>query len=142
MVSKRMSLLAAVLMAAHAMPTLAQDQPKEFSIQLNNLQPVSDACRMSFVIRNGIGAEIRDASIELVLFDKQDAVARMLAVNPGRLPAGRTRVKQFDVKGLACDQVGRLLLNDVKRCKGDGLTPAICLDAAKPSSRINVPFID
>jgi hypothetical protein len=120
----------------------ASDTKRQLTMQLNNLQPMANACRMTFMITNRLGTEIRDASFEIVLFDKSQAVARLLALNPGRLPDGKTRVKQFDIKGFACGNIARVLLNDVKRCVGEALTPAVCLDAARPNSRLAIPFIN
>lgn len=120
----------------------AKERARHLTIQLNKLDVTTDACRMTFVLTNGLVTDIKEASFELVLFDKGEAVVRLLTVNPGRLPAGKTRVKQFDIKGLSCGNVGRVLLNDVTRCAGDGVTPATCLEAARPRSRIDVPFIN
>lgn len=118
----------------------AQEATKQLIVQLNKLQSVASACRVTFVMTNQMDVEIKAALLEIVLFDKEQAVVKLLAVNPGRLPSGKTRVKQFDLKGVACDGIGRVLLNDIKRCDGDGLSPQTCLDAARPSTRIDVPF--
>lgn len=133
-------LICAVLALAPALSARSGDA-RQLTLQLNNLQDTANACRMTFMLTNRMGTEISDASFEIVLFDKSEAVARLLALNPGRLPAGKTRVKQFDIKALTCGNIGRVLLNDVKRCKGKQLSPAVCLDAARPSSRIAIPFI-
>lgn len=118
----------------------AQENAKQLAVQLNKLQSIDTACRMTLVMTNKTGVEVESASLELVLFDKDQAVTQLLTVNPGRLPNGKTRVKQFDIEGMACVGIGRVLLNDIKRCDGDGLSPPICLDAVRPSSRIDVPF--
>lgn len=136
------ALLGALTALAFLVPiqSNAQETTNQLIVQLNKLKTVGNACRITFVMTNHIGVEIQSASLEIVLFDKQQTVVKLLVVNPGRLPSGKTRVKQFDLKNVACDGVGRVLLNDIKRCDGDRLTPSACLDAARPSSRINVPF--
>jgi hypothetical protein len=118
----------------------AQEATKQLMVQLNKVQAVDGACRITFVMTNQMGVEIKAASLEIVLFDKEQTVLDLLAVNPGRLPSGKTRVKQFDLKGVACSGIGRVLLNDIKRCDGEGLRPQNCLDAARLSTRIDIPF--
>jgi hypothetical protein len=134
-----------LILGVFASPGRATDanaKPKTISIEFNALAQVQGACRLSFVVRNGLAKAINEIVLELVLFNKQNQVAKLLAINPGRLLPGKTRVKQFDVKATACGDIRRLLLNDVQRCKGDGLSPNICLEALVPSSRLDVPFIN
>jgi len=64
-----------------------------------------------------------------------------LSLDIGTLPAGKTRVVRFDLgDGLACADIGRLLLDDVTNCQGGDLTPATCLQAISLSSRASVPI--
>ncbi len=114
----------------------------EIMVQLNKLVQAGDACRMAYVFRNGLDRTIGDLGIEVVVFDAAGQVIKLLAIAPGRLIAGKTRVKQYDVKGLNCKTVGRLLINDVSRCKGEGLDAQSCLDRLRPSTRIDVKLIN
>ena len=47
---------------------------------------------------------------------------------------------QFDLSGLACESISRVLINDVVACEGEGLEPKICLTALKPTSRLAAGF--
>jgi len=81
-------LLATVLLP---LPVIADDRPgPQFSIELNKLDDLGKACRMSLVLTNRLETEIEDTQLELVLFDKGATVIKLLAVNPGQLPAGKT----------------------------------------------------
>ncbi|MEO0619194.1 MAG: Tat pathway signal protein [Pseudomonadota bacterium] len=113
----------------------------ELSIELNDLSKVGGACRVTFLMKNALGEQVTDLRFELVLFGKDQRIIRLIAVTAGQLPVGKSRVRQFDLKGIECGDVGRALLNDITQCAGDQLTPATCLAAAKLSSRIDVPFI-
>ncbi|MEM7746993.1 MAG: hypothetical protein AAF346_01990 [Pseudomonadota bacterium] len=109
-------------------------------LELNSLSRAEGACRISFVAQNKMGSLIEELKLELVLFGKDGQVDRLLAVNVGRMPKDKTRVKQFDLKSTNCDDIGRLLLNNITQCKGPEVTPTKCLDAVKPTSRLSVSF--
>lgn len=118
----------------------AHGEEGSLGIELNRLQDMNGACRISLVFTNGLADTVDALSIETVLFNKDGAVERFLVLKSNPLPSGKVRVQQFDAKGTACDDVGRLLLNDVKDCKIEGVTPQDCLAVIKPSSRTDVRF--
>ncbi|MEO9874755.1 MAG: hypothetical protein ABJM26_05225 [Anderseniella sp.] len=109
------------------LPSAAADEKGEISFHLNSAAGVKDACRFNFVFRNGVSRPIKDLVLELVVFNDEDLVDRFVLVKSGSLPKGKTRVRQFDFSGLACDKVSKLLVNEVKVCEGDGLEPEVCL---------------
>lgn len=135
----RLGLAVAAAVGA-ALPTPARAEDKSIGIELNRLQAVDGACRISLVFTNGLSVAVEALSIETVLFNKEGAVERFLVLKSNPLPSGKVRVQQFDAKGLACDGVGRVLLNDVKECKIEGISPQDCLDVIKPSSRTGADF--
>lgn len=108
-------------------PSVIADEKGKISFQLNSTAGVKDACRFNFVFRNGVSRPIKDLVLELVVFNSEDLVDRFVLVKSGSLPEGKTRVRQFDFAGLACDKVSKLLVNEVKVCEGDGLEPESCL---------------
>ncbi|MGYP000858389912 len=109
-------------------------------LELNDLLQKGPDCRLSIVLHNGIGTDIADLALELVVFADDRRVDRILVVKGGHLPAGATRVRQFDLKDRDCATIGRLLVNDVTRCEGEGLAPATCLGALATTSRAGTPF--
>lgn len=123
-----------------SVPEPVQAQDASVGIELNRLQEVEGACRISLVFTNGLAQAVEALSIETVLFNKDGAVERFLVLKPNPLPSGKVRVQQFDLKGLGCDGVGKVLLNDVKECKIEGVSPDDCLGVIKPSSRTDADF--
>ena len=65
----------------------------------------------------------------------------MSAVEAAPLPRDKISLKVFDIAGLACDRIGRLLLNDVLACEGDGVAAPDCLSLLAVRSRGDVPFV-
>jgi len=108
------------------------------NIELNNATASGESCRVSFLVQNKLGSLIEALKLELVLFDKDGQVNRLIAVNLGRMPLDKTLLKQFDLKSVPCSDIGRLLLNNVTECQGQNLTPAYCTDALETSSRTSI----
>lgn len=105
-------------------PVTAQAfQGAHVSIELNAVQQVEDSCRISFLVQNGHGFDIEQAVYEAVLFDTEGRVDRLTLFDFGALPSARPRVRQFVVPGLACESLGRLLINGAETCAGEN-TPA------------------
>ena len=138
--TKRLS--AALLgLALSCSPVLAQEttQPS-FDLELNALQPAEAGCRVTFLATNKLGGQLDRAAVELALFDRAGTIDRIVTLDFKDLSDGKTKVLQFELAGLACDQLGRLLVNDVSACEG-AITPAtVCLDALKTSTRLDLVF--
>lgn len=111
------------------------------SLELNTLDKVEKGCRLTFVMRNRLGQPIEALGLELALFAADGTVSGIVALDAGGLPDGKTRVKRFVAPGVACADVGRVLLNDVTRCDGDGLSPAACVQRIGVSSRVAQEFM-
>lgn len=115
-------------------------------LELNHLEAVAPAdaegelCRVSLVVENTLGAEIADLRIELALFGPAGRVDGMLVLDLGRLPAGKTRVRQYDLEAPGC-AFSRILVNQVIACEGPGLDPRSCADALVVTDRTDVPFV-
>lgn len=118
----------------------AADRPVK--IELNKLEPLKkDACRVYLVLRNGSANAFDALKLDLVVFDPEGIVAKRLAVETAPLPAEKTRLKVFDVNGLACNRAGRLLLNAVMTCSNGSGKQSDCLKMISTSARGKVPFI-
>lgn len=133
-------LAAAGVLAAATLPARAEGEASRFSLELNRLAPSKGGCLVTFVARNGLPAALESSSFEIVLFDTEGLVDRMTVFDFGALPAGKTVVRQFQVAGLACDGIGRLLVNDAKACSGAGVEPGACIAALTTASKAGVPF--
>jgi hypothetical protein len=110
---------AALLSTALASGAAAQDAAASLQVELNRALPVEGACRLTFVATNGLGADLDQVVFETVLFTRDGAVERLTLLDLGALPAGRPRVREFDMTGLDCDALGRVLFNGVGTCTGD-----------------------
>lgn len=142
--SKRASLLGAagaalVLMTATSIAE-AQDATRSIAIELNGAEANNKACRLSFVVDNGLTTNIDDLALELVLFEKDGRVNRFVVVRTAKVPAGKSRVRQFDIPETECPSIARILVNDVKECKGADLSPAACADSIKVATRSEIKF--
>ncbi|WP_093120597.1 hypothetical protein [Salinihabitans flavidus] len=116
-------------------------QGAHVSIELNALEPIEDACRISFLVQNGHDTDIEQAVYEAVLFDTEGRVDRLTLFDFGALPAARPRVRQFLVPGLSCADLGRLLINGVETCTGDGIPADACTDGLELQSRADVEVL-
>ncbi|MCG8544912.1 MAG: Tat pathway signal sequence domain protein [Alphaproteobacteria bacterium] len=110
-------------------------------IELNKLEPQGDACRAYLVLQNGTDSAFASLKLDLVMFDTDGVVAKRLAVETAPLPAGKTSLKVFDMKALACERVGRLLLNTIMKCADASGDRENCLDSIATAARGSVPFI-
>ncbi len=100
-------LLALMTSVAHADPV---------RLDLNALNPRDGACQLVFVAQNDSGADVTGLVLEAVLFDTDGRVAAMTLLDMLDLPTGRMRVRSFEIGGLACGDLGRLLINGISEC--------------------------
>lgn len=100
----------------------AEDTPPQSGVQieLNALQDQGSACRLSFLAQNTHATDIEEAVYETVLFDQSGGVMTFTLFDFRDLPAGRPRVRQFDLPDIACADVGRVLINGASSCTADG----------------------
>jgi hypothetical protein len=56
------------------------------------------------------------------------------------LPAGKTKVTRFDLAGVDCGKISRVLVNSVTECAGAGLEPGACLHDLKTSTKTGIAF--
>lgn len=121
---------------------MAQEQADAaaLTVELNALQPSEQGCRLSFVATNGLEADIGRLAYEMVLFDAAGLVERLTVLDFKEIPAGKTRVRQFDLAGTGCPAISRVLVNDAKACEGPGLEADRCMRGLKAVTRAGIPF--
>lgn len=117
----------------------AQDNAEpSLLLELNALQPTDQTCRLIFVVQNGLSAGLEQLSFEAVVFNQDDIVERLTLLDFETVPLGRTRVRQFDLPDLSCDNIKRILINGTNSCEGrDGVSLA-CDDQLKLNTRTPV----
>lgn len=138
-------LMAAVvaMSAATVAPVQAQDAPAAASsllLELNALEPTEQGCRMTFVVMNGLPAALETAGFEIALFNKEGQVDRLTILDFQNLPAGKTKVRRFDLNGTKCADISRILVNDATECAGPGIDPASCIRDLKTQTKSGVTF--
>lgn len=111
------------------------------TVELNKLETVGKDCRIYMVFSNATKNPIAGYKPDLVFFGTDGVIADRLIVEGGPLPAGKTRVKLFDLAGLGCGALGHILLNDIRACDGADLRPDRCLSMTRTASRAKVEFI-
>jgi hypothetical protein len=105
------------------------------TIELNELAPSDKGCKLTFVAGNGLAQSLTKVSFEFVLFDEKGLVERMAVLDFRDLPAGKTKVRQFDLPGTKCEAVKSLLVNDAPVCTGEGVAKDACMKALKTGSK-------
>lgn len=121
-------------------PARAQQPAPALSLELNAAQPSDKGCRLTFVVNNGLGADLSKAAFEIALFNDAGVVDRLTVLDFRELPAGKTRVTRFDLSGTDCGKIGRVLVNSATECAGNGVEPTACMRSLKTASKAGIAF--
>ena len=148
------SLAASVLLLSAG--AQAQEEPP-LALELNKLEPVAPAgqstagqstagqsagCRAYLVATNPEGGVRLDVlRLDLVLFGTDGVILRRIALDVGPVMPGRTQVRPFELRDLACDGIGQVLVNDTMLCKVAGTDRTDCMDRLRTSSRVPAKLI-
>jgi hypothetical protein len=130
---------ALAVLSASVTSSAAQAPDNAFDLELNNVKPTANGCRVTFVAINNLGTRLDSTAIEIGVFDANNIFSEMVVFDFGRLPSGKTKVVQYDLHR-PCDTIGRLLLNSIKDCKGEKDMKQECEDRIKTRSRANIAF--
>lgn len=138
---RRMTLqsLLAALLATSAWAPLSQGA-EAVRIELNKLEPMQSACRAYLLFQNTTSTDFQSLKLDLVMFNPDGIINKRLAVEGGPLPAGKTSVKLFDIEGITCDSVARVLLNGVLACTDSEGDLQGCMQMIKTASRSKADF--
>jgi hypothetical protein len=133
---------AMALLPLAAGPALAQQAAAtpEITLELNGAEPSDKGCRLTFVVNNGLGAELTKAAYEIALFNEAGVVDRLTVLDFKELPAGKTKVTRFDLSGVDCAKISRILVNHATECVGEGVEPAACLRKLKTAAKTEIAF--
>lgn len=113
----------------------------KISVEFNDLQPADRGCRAVFVLHNGLDKELDKLAMRIVSFDKEGHAKLFLSLEVGTLPVGKTRILRFDLGAdVMCDDISRIVLDDVISCEAPEMGPAQCLAAMTLSSRVKISF--
>ncbi len=116
----------------------AAEAKARIEVELNALAPSQKGCLMTFVARNTMAAAVSKISFELAFFNEKNVVDRITVLDFRDLPVGKKRVRQFDMPGVKCDSITRIIVNDTPVCEGPG--PGECMQGLTTRSQLSVPF--
>jgi hypothetical protein len=128
---------------ASALPLAAQDAAApSLALELNTAADTAEgACRLTYVASNGLAAPLEMTSFQMAVFDAGGAVTRLIVLDFGALPLGKTKVVQFDIPGQTCAQISRIIVNDVAQCTTTGGSAVEgCLTSLSTASRSTIQF--
>jgi len=132
----RFALSSAVAVLLIAGAAAAQDAaPAGLTVELNEIAPSEKGCKLTFVAGSALAQSLSKVSFEFVLFDQEGRVERMAVLDFRDLPAGKTKVRQFDLPGTKCEAVKSLLINNAPACVGEGVDKAACMTGLKTGSK-------
>lgn len=118
-----------------------QTEARLLLIELNRIEPTKNGCRTTFLFANRLATDFENLTFELVLFDRNDQVVQFVTVATGELPRGKTKVRLFDLSGMACDQLKHILLNGVTRCGKSAAPEVRCPREIETKSRARIKLI-
>ncbi|MFC3075398.1 hypothetical protein [Shinella pollutisoli] len=121
--------------AAGGAPAQEASAAKGLEIELNALESSQKGCKFTFVAGNRLAEGVSKVSFEFVIFNDKGTVERLALLDFRDLPAGKSKVRQFDVPGIACENVKNLLINDAPVCEGEGIDKGRCMDGIVTRSK-------
>lgn len=139
MLANRTLNLMAALVTVLGLPVQAQEAAvPELSLELNTAADTDGGCRLTFLADNRLGGDLSALVFETVFIRSDGLVDRLTLLDFRDLPQGRTRARQFDLPGLTCDSLGRVLLNAAAQCSGAGVAPGACMSGLRLTSRVGI----
>jgi hypothetical protein len=111
---------------------------QKLDVELNALAPSQKGCMMTFVAENDLAAPITKISFELAFFNDKNSVDRVTVLDFRDLPVGKKRVRQFDMPGVKCESVSRIIINDTPVC--DGPSAGACKAGLVTRTQLSIPF--
>ena len=133
----RILLLSALMSAAAVSGAAAEEaaKAKGLTVELNALAASQKGCLFTFVAESGLAQNVAKVSFEVVIFNDKGTVERLALLDFRDLPAGKSKVRQFDVPGIKCEAVKNLLINDAPVCEGEGLDKSSCMSGIVTRSK-------
>lgn len=120
--------------------TLAQ-QDARVHLELNKAEQVQGSCRLYLLLDNKTERAYENLQLDLVSFDTDGIIAQRMLLETAPLPAGKMRLKVFDLVQSRCDAVSRILINEVVLCKSTEGSAPDCADALTASTRIPIELV-
>ena len=110
-------------------------QEKSLDIELNRAVDSGEGCLASFVVQNKLGHTLDRFSLDLFVFDKDGIIARQVLLDMAPLRKAKTTVANFSLIQIPCENIGKVLVNNIPSCRGEDGSLLDCLADLKVSSR-------
>lgn len=127
---------ALVLATALSVGTAVLAETGNIELELNTAADTNGGCRLTYVATNSSSTALEKISYEVAVYDVDGIVQRLLVLEFGWLPSGKTRVVQFDLPDQACASISRILVNGPVECASKDGEQTICRDNQILSSRV------
>lgn len=111
------------------------------SAELNKMEVHGNACRAYLLLINKSGTSFESLKMDLVMFDVDGVIIKRLIVQAAPMPIGKTSVKAFDMANQPCNDISRVLMNDVLECVDSSGPRKDCLGMVSTSTRSPTDFI-
>jgi hypothetical protein len=115
-----------------------QAQEGKFQLELNNLKPIQNKCRATFLATNQLGTPLDKTVIQIGVID-QSGEAELVRFEFGKFAVNKKKIVQFDLER-ACDQVSELVFNEFSECTGPNGPVKDCEENTTVTSRIKTNF--
>jgi hypothetical protein len=129
-------LLAACAAALTFATPAAFAQSGNIELELNTGTDIDGGCRLTYVATNNTSIALEKNSYEVAVYDNDGLVQRLLVLEFGWLPVGKTRVVQFDLPEQSCTTISRISVNGPVECTASSGEQTVCRDSQILSSRV------
>ncbi len=114
--------------AAFSFSAANAEEKRGVTVELNKSEDTQSGCRLTFVVSNHLASGLEKLAYEVVLFDQEARVERMTVFDFKDINSKKSRVRQFQLTGSKCKQIGQFLINGAATCEGTDLSKADCED--------------
>ncbi len=119
----------------------APDQPAgHLTIELNKVEQTAQGCRPVFLFGNQTGHQLSRFQVDLVLFDPKGVYSKQVLLDMAPLYDGKQVLASFLLDSLACNGIGRILVNKVPQCQNSSGAELDCVQLLQVSSRSSIPL--
>tara|TARA_R110002110_G_scaffold293407_3_gene507331 strand:- start:2388 stop:2816 length:429 start_codon:yes stop_codon:yes gene_type:complete len=129
-------IVAACAVSLMAAAPAAFAQTGNIELELNTAADADGGCRLTYVATNNTSVALEKNSYEVAVYDNDGLVKRLLVLEFGWLPVGKTRVVQFDLPNQSCADLSRISVNGPVECTSSAGEETVCRDSQILSSRV------
>ncbi len=114
---KSMARLSVVVLGAGLACAATAQSGNSIKIDLNKLEPRESACRAYFVLENRTESRFSGFTLDLYVFDPEGVIQKRLVVDTAPVNPEKTRIRPVDIRDMPCEQVSKVVVNDVIDCR-------------------------